>query len=467
MRSLVDLDHVLDSGLADIRRQYQVPVGFPEAVVAAAVEAARRPLDGRSDLTGWPFVTLDPASSTDLDQAFTIERVSGAEHSADGDLLLHYAIADVGWFVGAGDALDAEAWTRGSTIYLPDGKAGLYPPALAEGAASLLPDGPRPAVVFHVRLDPQGASTLAGAERAVIHSRAKLAYDSVVAADLPTEFGEFARRVTAAEDARGAGNFEPPEQVVERDDGHYRLALRPRLASEADNAALSLATNLAVAAAMQAAGVGLFRVMDPPDERAVRRLRHTARALRLEWPADHPLEHFTRTLNGADPAAAAFLLAARRAGGGAEYRPYAAGVVPWHSAMAAPYAHATAPLRRLADRYVVETALAVANGLPVPAEVAAALPLLPDTMSRADRLGNTIEREVIDLAEAVMLHGREGETFDAMVIDDDEDGSRIQLREPAVKARVKAHGVHPGDEVRVKLVAADPSARTVQFHRVG
>ena len=467
MRSLVDLDHVLDSGLADIRRQYQVPAAFPEAVVAAATEAARRPLHGRTDLTGWPFVTLDPATSTDLDQAFTIERVSGATHSADGDLLLHYAIADVGWFVGAGDALDAEAWSRGSTIYLPDGKAGLYPPVLAEGAASLLPDGPRPAVVFHVRLDPQGAATLAGAERALIHSRAKLAYDSVVAADLPTEFGEFARRVTAAEDARGAGNFEPPEQVVERDDGHYRLALWPRLASEVDNAALSLATNLAVAAAMQEAGVGLFRVMDPPDDRAVRRLRHTARALRLEWPADHPLEHFTRTLSGNDPAAAAFLLAARRAGGGAEYRPYTAGVVPWHSAMAAPYAHATAPLRRLADRYVVQTVLAVANGRAVPDEVAAALPLLPDTMSRADRLGNTIEREVIDLAEAVMLHGREGETFDAMVVDDDADGTRIQLCEPPVKARVKAHGVHPGDEVRVKLVAADPAARTVQFHRVG
>ena len=51
MRSLVDLDHVLDSGLADIRRQYQVPAAFPEAVVAAATEAARRPLHNHTDLT--------------------------------------------------------------------------------------------------------------------------------------------------------------------------------------------------------------------------------------------------------------------------------------------------------------------------------------------------------------------------------------------------------------------------------
>ena len=63
---------------------------------------------------------------------------------AGSDVLLHYAIADVAWFVDDGDPLDTEAWQRGATQYLPDGKAGLYPPVLAEGAASLLPDGPRP-----------------------------------------------------------------------------------------------------------------------------------------------------------------------------------------------------------------------------------------------------------------------------------------------------------------------------------
>ncbi len=467
MRSLVDDDHVLDSGLAAIRAQYSVAAGFPAAVEAAAAQAARRPLTDHVDRTDWPFVTLDPATSTDLDQAFTIERTSGAAGSAEGDLLLHYAIADVGWFVGDGSAVDSEAWNRGTTLYLPDGKAGLYPPVLAEDAASLLPDGPRPAVVFHVLLSAAGEATLAGAERAVIRSRAKLAYATVSAADVPAEFFEFARRVTAAEDARGAGNFEPPEQVVEHDDGHYRLAVRPRLASEDQNAAMSLATNLAVASAMQAAGVGLFRVMDAPDDRAVRRLRQTARAFALDWPTDVPLEQFARHLHSDDPAQAAFLLAARRAGGGAEYRLFEPGVVPWHAAMAATYAHATAPLRRLADRYVVEAALALAEARPVPDHVAAALPRLPDAMAKADRLGATVEREVIDLAEAVMLHGREGETFDALVVDDDPDGARIQLTTVAVKARVKAHGVQPGDAVRVKLVKADPEARTVQFLRVG
>lgn len=461
MRSLIDDDHVLDSGLAAIRTQYQVPSGFAPSLLAAATDAARRTPDQHVDRTDWPFVTLDPATSTDLDQAFTIERGAG------DDLLLHYAIADVAWFVQDGDALDGEAWRRGTTLYLPDGKAGLYPPILAEGAASLLPDGPRPAIIFHVRLSSAGEATLAGAERALIHSRAKLAYDTVTAADLPAGFDEFARRVSAAEAARGAGNLEPPEQLVERDDGHYRLAFRPRLRSEDQNAAMSLATNLAVASAMQAAGIGLFRVMPSPDERAVGRLRHTARAFGLQWPADVSLEQFSRSLDGNRPAEAAFILAVRRAGGGAEYRPFEAGVVPWHAAMAATYAHATAPLRRLADRHVVQTALAIANGNPVPDAVTAALAKLPAAMATADRVGNAIDRAVVDLAEAVMLHGREGESFDAVVTDDDPDATRIQLTTLPVKAKVKAHGAQPGDPMRVKLVAADPLKRSVEFVRVG
>ena len=459
MRSLRDTTHALDAGLASIRQQFSVPTDFPPAVSAAAAEAAHRAPTEHVDRTDQPFVTLDPAASTDLDQAFAM--------SASGDdLLLQYAIADVAWFVRDGDAVDVEAWQRGTTLYLPDGKASLYPPVLAEGAASLLPDGPRPAVVFHVRVAPDGKAALDGAERAIVRSRAKLAYDSVTDVQVPPQFAEFARRIEAAETARGAGGLEPPEQVVERDDGHYQLAFKPRLASEASNAALSLAANLAVAQALLAAHVGLFRVMPAPDERAVRRLRHTAQAFGLQWPAAQSLDAFARSLDPNDPRHAAFMLAERRAGGGASYVTYQPGVTPWHAAMAATYTHATAPLRRLADRFVVETALAVANGKPVPDKVLAALPNLPDAMAHADALASRVDHAVIDLAEAVMMQGREGQTFAAVVVDDDDESSRIQLSTMAVVAKLKTHGVKPGDEVRVKLVSVDATQRTVQFERV-
>ena len=459
MKAIVDPTNALDRGLADLRREFQIPESFPPDVLAAADQAAARPLSEHADRTAMPFVTLDPASSTDLDQAFTIEQ-------SGGDLLLHYAIADVAWFVADGDPIDVEAWQRGSTIYLPDGRAGLYPPALSEAAASLLPDGPRPAVIFSVRVAGDGAVKLDGAERAIIRSTAKLAYATVADADLPAGFAELSRRIQAAEERRGASRVDPPEQeVAALGNGQYELRFRPRLQSEDDNAALSLACNLAVADAMLAHKTGLFRVMAEPDQRAIDRLRHTAKAFGLTWPGQQSLADYERSLVASDPHQAAFMLAIRRAGQGASYMPFTEGVVPWHSAMAATYAHATAPLRRLADRYVVRCALAIANGQPVPAAVTDAFHKLPKVMAKADARGNQIDRAVIDLAETVMLDGREGESFAAVVTDVDDRGVRMQLCDVPVVTRISAHQVKTGDDLRVKLVDADPATRKLEFQR--
>jgi exoribonuclease R len=460
MKTIKDPCGTLACGLASIRREFQVPASFPGAILAAAEDAARRVPSEHADRTALPFVTLDPAASTDLDQAFTIE-------SSGGDLLLRYAIADIAWFVEDGGVVDAEAWRRGTTLYLPDGKAGLYPPILSEDAASLLPDGPRPAVIFTIRVAADGAVRLDGAERAMIRSRAKLAYDRVRDADLPSGFVELAARIQAAEARRGASRVDPPEQEVEADgNGGYALAFRPRLESEDRNAALSLASNLAVADALQAHRTGLFRVMAEPDDHAVRRLRHTAAAFGLNWPRSVPLESYEKTLDAANPRQAAMMMAIRRSGGGAAYMPYRAGELPWHAAMAATYAHATAPLRRLADRYVVRAALAIANGAPVPDAVIEAFPRLPEVMARADSLGGRIERAVVDLAEVVMLAGREGEAFGAIVTDLDERGARLQLRDLPVVARVDAAGVRPGDAIEVRLIATDVERRMLRFERV-
>ncbi len=461
MRLAPDVDDELEAGLARIRDEFGVPDGFPPDVEATAAEAAGQPAGDRVDRTARPFVTLDPASANDLDQAFAIER--------HGDeLVLHYAIADVGAFVEPGDLVDQEAWRRGVTIYLPGSKAPLYPAVLSAGAASLLPDGDRPAVVFTVRIDAAGGARLDGVERAVVRSRAKLAYEDVADDELPPDFGELARRIEAAEAARDAPRVEFPDQELTRTDGGWELRFSPRLASEDDNAGMSLATNLAVADALVAAGTGLFRTMAPPDDRAVARLRHTAAAFGLTWPAERTLAQFQRSLPAGDARTAAFLLAVRRAGGRAGYERFAADTVPWHAAIAASYAHVTAPLRRLADRYVIEAALAVAAGRAVPDDVEASFASLPGVMARGDGLANRVDRAVLDLAEAVVLAPREGEVFDAVVVDEDRRGTVIQLVDPAaVLAHVTAHRVEPGDAIRVRLAAVDVAARQVTFDRVG
>ncbi|TPL90168.1 RNB domain-containing ribonuclease [Mesorhizobium sp. B2-3-12] len=457
MKSLTDPSQALSTGLAKIRTEFHVPDGFPAEVMAAAEAAAKRVPNQHADRTDMPFVTLDPAASTDLDQAFSIE-------TSGSDLLLHYAIADVAWFVEDGDPIDREAWTRGETFYLPDGKAGLYPPVISEGAASLLPDGPRPAVIFTVRVAQDGAVKLDGAERAIIQSRAKLAYDSVKASDVPAGFAEMARRMAANEERRGASRVDPPEQEVERlADGTYRLSFRPLLQSEQDNAALSLAANMAIADAMLAHKTGLFRVMSGPDGFKVQRLRNAAQALGLSWPTSTSLQDYQRTLDPTDSRQATLMLEIRHASPGASYQPYQDGIVPWHEAMAATYAHSTAPLRRLADRYVVRCALAIANGHPMPQPVTDAFARLPKAMGRADSRASQINHAAIDLAEAVMLRGREGETFKAVVTDIVDHGVRVQLADMPVVATVKASGLRQGDALTLKLALADPGRRSIVF----
>ncbi|MCR5870140.1 hypothetical protein LRS12_04945 [Sphingomonas sp. J344] len=218
---------------------------------------------------------------------------------------------------------------------------------------------------------------------------------------------------------------------------------------------------------LMAHGTGLFRVMDEPDDRAVARLRLTARALGIDWPSTATLTQFERGLDPADPRHATLMLSIRRAGNGAGYRAFASDETPWHAAVAAPYVHATAPLRRLADRYVVEAALAVANARNLPEYVDAAFARLPKVMARADSRAGQIDRAVIAMAEAVMLAGREGERFDAVVTAIDERGAAIQLCTLPITARIDAAGLTPGDAVVLTLARADPAQRRIDFEPVG
>jgi exoribonuclease R len=133
-----------------------------------------------------------------------------------------------------------------------------------------------------------------------------------------------------------------------------------------------------------------------------------------------------------------------------------------HSAIAAASAHATAPLRRLADRFVSEVVVALHAGAEVPGWCRAALPELPALMAAADRKERELEREVLDYVEAVVLADRVGETFDAVVTGADDKGAYVQLADPAVRARLT--GPAPlGSRIRVRLTEADPEQRRVRF----
>ena len=481
------------AGLDALRAEVELPVTYPADALAEAGAAARgaggvpdvaHAPGPRADRTDVPLVTIDPAGSTDLDQAVHVARRGTGWR-------VHYAIADVAAFVRPGGPLDAESHRRGLTCYSPDGRVPLHPTVLCEGAASLLPDQVRPAVLWRIDLDATGEPVDVHVERALVRSRAQLSYvqvqerlDAGAADDALRALADVGRLRQERERERGGASLDVPEQeVVRADDGTFDLRFRATLPVEGWNAQISLLTGVVAARLMLDAGAGVVRTLPPADARDVARLRRTAAALGIDWPAALPYADLLARLDSHQGPHAAFLREATTLFRGAGYRSFGTGGtggtggtdVPTgdaaeHAAIRAPYAHITAPLRRLVDRYGTEVCLAAVAGRDVPDWVHDALPGLPATMARTGRRVSAFDRGALDLVEAVVLAPHVGGAFTGVVVDVGEprDGrarGALQLRDPAVVAPVtSASGVLPlGGTLDVRLDEVSVLHRRVTF----
>ncbi len=455
----------LQERFAAIRAELDVPSEFPADVLAEARAAAAAASLPERDETAVPFLTIDPPGSMDLDQALHIER--------DGEgYRVRYAIADV-----RPSCRPEARWTRkragGARRSTRRMRARpLHPPELSEAAASLLPGETRPAFVWDMRLGSDGEGTAVEVYRAMVRSQERHDYAGVEqavkqgSADerlvLLKEVGE--KRIARERERGGASLPMPEQEVAEDENGHYRLFFRPLLESEDWNAQLSLMTGMAGAEMMVKGGIGILRTMPQPEQGALGRFRRQARALGVPWPEGMPYGAFLRTLDRAHPQHLALIHEATALFRGAGYSPFD-GQVPQqaqHAAVAAPYAHVTAPLRRLVDRFGLLVCEALSQGAEVPAWVREALPTLPGIMQASDRKAGGVERACADAVEAAVLEDRVGQTFPAIVVDLGGNSGRsavVQLQDPAVLARADGEA-ELGTDVTVRwLRRRSPPAR--------
>ena len=470
-------DEDLESGFDALRREIGVPESHPPEVWAEAEAAAARgptlppgadrTWEDRRDLT---LVAIDPAGARDLDQAF------GAERRGDG-YRVHYAIADVAAFVTPGSALEADSLERGVTLYAPDRRMSLHPEPINEDAASLLPGRDRPAVLWQIDLDDIGELAEVTVGRATVRVTEAMSYreaqSEIDAAD-PRPCLELLREVgrlrEALEVRRGAVSLKLPGQEVERDEhGHLQLTYDENLPVEGWNAQISLLTGIAAARLMLDAGVGLLRTLPPPDIETVGALRRTARGLGIDWPDDQSYADRVRTLDPNDPQEVALISRAARGLRGAGYAAFLdASEIPEypnHSAIASTYAHVTAPLRRVCDRYVNEVILALCAGDEPPDWASSMLPELPSIMGRTRQRETALERGAVDFMEVMMLEPSVGATFDAVVVNHRRDKAVILVHDPAVIAEITPKPML-GQEITVRLQRVDIEARRVHFERV-
>ncbi|MFE0047240.1 RNB domain-containing ribonuclease [Streptomyces albireticuli] len=472
----------LRAALRELRTRPGVPGEFPADVLEEAERAARWPRLPAHDATDLPLFTIDPPGSMDLDQAMFLARRD------TGGFRVYYAIADVAAFVRPGLLLDAEAHRRVMTLYYPDGRIPLHPDALGEGAASLLPDHTRPALLWEFDLDTDGRVVRTDVRRALVRSRAKLDYagvqravDSGTAEEPLSLLREIGLRREELERTRGGISLNVPEQEIVRRGNHYALEYRAPLPADGWNAQISLMTGMAAAELMLRSGTGILRTLPPAPESSVARLRRVARALGVNWPDSMPYAVVVRALDPTHTQHAAFLQECTALLRGAGYTAFdrerptehplpADPAALTHAALAAPYAHCTAPLRRLVDRYTGELCLAAAAGTEPPEWVRVALDALPGEMEAGARRAAQAERDCVDLVEAALLRDRIGEIFDAYVVDVQEKrptAGTVHLYEPAVIGHVEGDADGPplplGHRLRVRVIEADPGRDKVWF----
>jgi ribonuclease R len=266
-----------DADFAALVWRHRLPVEFPPDALREAGQATRRAERGgeRRDLTELPFVTIDPATARDHDDAVCVET------AGEGVLRLWVAIADVAHFVREGGPIDREALQRGNSVYLPDRALPMLPEALSSGACSLVPDVDRLVLAVELVIGRDGAVRDRAFHRARIRSRARLAYEDAAAvmegdpqAPVARELHAPLRRLAEVSEwlrrqrrAAGTIDLELPEALITLDENGWPVASgrAPRTVAHRAIEEAMLAANRAVAGLLEGRGVvAVHRVHEPP-----------------------------------------------------------------------------------------------------------------------------------------------------------------------------------------------------------
>jgi len=459
---------------AALRAELELPPAdrtdeFPAEVTAEAERLATIAPQAPTDLTDVPFVTIDPPGSMDLDQAMHLERVG------DG-YRVRYAIADLGSVIELGGAIDVEARRRGQTIYLPDGRVPLHPPVLSEGTLSLLPDEVRSAAVWTVDVGADGTLGAATVERALVRSVARLDYAGVQAdADAGTlhpsveALPDLGRVRYQARLAAGAVELALPAQEVVPDGDDWRIRIEPRTRADAWNAEISLLTGMAAARMMLDAGVGLLRTLPSPDAEDVRQFMKLAARLEVEVEDGQTPGQVLDGLDMKRPESLALATGATKLLRGAGYQSFDGEPpdVTEHAGIGGQYAHVTAPLRRLVDRFGIEVCLAISAGEDLDADLRAALPDVVDAMGSSDHIASRAARGAVDLVEVWVMQQHKDDTFDAVVTREAVEGrsAEVMVLRPPVLSDCAGHGLEAGARIRVRVDRIDTDECEVTYVR--
>ncbi len=498
-----------------VKLNHMVPQAFPDQVLKETKklpqELAAADRENRTDLTAFPFVTLDGADARDFDDAVCVERLP------KGYYRLRVAIADVSHYVRPGTPLDREALLRGNSWYFPTSVEPMLPEELCNNLCSLVPDKDRLVVFANLEFTPKGKRKKSSFGLGVIRSAARLTYDQakrlVIDRD-EEECASFAQSnprsgeiipmleqaldlyhvLAAARDRRGALNFDLPEPEAFFDEKGRITELRRanrhdmhRLIEE-----FMIAANEAVAEFLGAGGYPCIYRVHPAISKDKLNLLHTMLVScgflprKKEFSAKM-LPDLLRSLKG-QPGESVFNRLCVRSMAQAKYSPENIG----HFGLASgAYCHFTSPIRRYAD-LVVHRAVKLALGYDnVAVPTGKGLVRVCDMINRQERAAMECEREM-DRRMACMWMQRQprDREWSCTVASVQHYGTFVELDECPVEGLVHIDALkdswrldfHPGTEeltnpmakrcyrigthMTVRLVSVDPVMLYINFAEI-
>ncbi|NNJ24036.1 ribonuclease R [Alienimonas chondri] len=422
-----------DAGVDElgVMREFDLPEEFPDEVLAAASEEARRFdeefIGDRLDLTKETVVTIDPKTARDFDDAISLKRIG------NGHWVLGVHIADVAHFVKPGSALDKEAKDRATSVYLPGKVIPMLPEIISNGLASLQQGKVRYVKTCFIEFDPTGIPVKTRFANAAIKVTKRFAYEQVMPiVDDPDSFTRKVRKdvrhllldmyslamtLRKRRFAAGALEMHMPEvtldlnkkgEVVGASEAHHD-------ASHEIIEEFMLAANVAVAQALEARGLPFIRrVHDDPDEAKLKKFSEFVGTLGFNLKQYQSRPHLQALLDEVkhETEAPAVNYALLRSMKQAEYSPGDGG----HYALAFPcYAHFTSPIRRYPDLTIHRLIDALCRGEKPKTQGEAELTALANHCSDRSRRADKAERELIRVKLLEYLEDRVGEEFDAVV----------------------------------------------------
>ena len=467
------------------------PLALQEAEAARQTGAERT--GAIRDLRDLTWFSIDNDDTRDLDQLSVANALEG------GAWRLMVAVADVDCHVRPGGAVDGHAAANTTSVYTAAGVFPMLPEALSTDLTSLHEGQERLAVVVDMLVQADGTVSASDVYRALVINRAKLTYDGVsawlegAAPPLPhlarvpgledqlRLHDELAGRLRQLRQARGALNVNTVAARPVFVNG-LLTDLRPDEKNRAKDliADLMIAANAATARFLVDKGFpSLRRFLQAP--RRWDRIVALAAGHGVQLPAAPDalaLDGFLRTRRSADPPGFADLsLAVVKMLGSGEY---AAAPAAFAGAAAASgragighfglavndYAHSTAPNRRFPDLVTQRLLKAAIAGNPPPYSIEALAAIASHCTLQEDN-ASKVERQVLKAAGAFLLHGRIGETFDAIVTGAAAKGTFVRIGRPLLEGRVVRgfEGLDIGDTLRVRLVAVDAAKSFIDFER--